>query len=62
MVSAKNSDFYTEKDLEKIKTRWLQDKARIDANPTFGYYRDRDAEYERCLCNANLRKLFRHAA
>lgn len=62
MSPRKSADSYSDQELKEITERWRQDKARIDADPALGYYRDRDKEYERHLCNANLKALFRHAA
>lgn len=62
MSAKKNSDFYLDEELKQIRELWLKDKARINDDPVFGYYFDRDQEYERHLNNANLRALFRHAA
>lgn len=59
MVLKKKSEFYSDEELKKITEQWLEDKARIDADLTYGYYWDRDKEYERHLNNANLRALFR---
>lgn len=62
MTPKKKSDHYTEQELKEIKAQWIKDKTRIDADPKFGYYFDRDKEYERHLHNKNLQAMFRHAA
>lgn len=62
MGTKKLFDLYSDEELKEIKEHWLLDKARIDASPVFDYCRDIDREYERHLCSANLRMLFRHAA
>ena len=61
-AQSKFSDKYTEYELKTIKAEWYRDKAKIDADPAYSYYWDRDSEYEKYLHNANLRALFRHAA
>lgn len=62
MAKKKALPFYTDEELAEIKKQWLKDKARIDDDPAYRYYLDRDREYERNLCNAPIRALFRHAA
>ena len=57
-----SKEYYTHEELEVIKQKWLEDKKRIDADPAFEYYLDKDREYGRHLNNKNLQLLFRHTS
>jgi hypothetical protein len=62
VVSKSKPNHYSDEELKEIERQWLKQKTRIDADPVFGYYFDRENEYERHFKNVNLRILFRHAA